>query len=115
MRNENVFKYFTNDIQLPNDYIKKINVINKSEVAHKDINEISSEELQEYFNTLTYYSNSYISKIIEQFSQAFKYAMNKDSLLLNPMYQTIVPKSTRQDKKIRALEINDQQDVLKLE
>ena len=63
-----------------------LNVINKSEVAHKDINDITSEELQEYFNTLTYYSNSYISKIIEQFSQAFKYAMNKGFLLSNPMF-----------------------------
>jgi integrase len=86
-----------------------LNVIDKSEVAHKDINTVTSEELQDYFNTLTYYSNSYISKIIEQFSQAFKYAMNKGFLLANPMYDTIVPKSTRQDKIIRALDIDEQQ------
>lgn len=86
-----------------------LNVINKSEVAHKDINDITSEELQEYFNTLTYYSNSYISKIIEQFSQAFKYAMNKGFLLSNPMYDTIVPKSIKKDKVIRALDIEEQQ------
>lgn len=86
-----------------------LNVIDKSEVAHKDINEVSSEELQEYFNTLTYYSNSYITKIIEQFSQAFRYAMNKGFLLTNPMYDTIVPKSTKQDKQIRALDIEEQQ------
>ena len=86
-----------------------LNVIDKSEVAHKDINDITSEELQEYFNTLTYYSNSYISKIIEQFSQAFRYAMNKGFLLTNPMYDTIVPKSIKQDKTIRALDIEEQQ------
>ena len=86
-----------------------LNVINKSEVVHKDINDVTSEELQEYFNTLTYYSNSYISKIVEQFSQAFRYAMNKGFLLTNPMYDTIVPKSTRPDKVIRALNIEEQQ------
>lgn len=86
-----------------------LNVIDKSEVAHKDINEVTSEELQEYFNTLTYYSNSYISKIIEQFSQAFRYAMNKGFLFTNPMYDTIVPKSKKQDKVIRALNIEEQQ------
>ena len=86
-----------------------LNVIDKSEVAHKDINDITSEELQEYFNTLTYYSNSYISKIIEQFSQAFRYAMNKGFLLTNPMYDTIVPKSIKLDKTIRALDIEEQQ------
>lgn len=58
-----------------------LNVISKSQVVHKDINNITSEELQEYFNTLTYYSNSYINKIIEQFSQAFKYAMNVDKIV----------------------------------
>lgn len=86
-----------------------LNVIDKSEVVHKDINNITAEELQDYFNTLTYYSNSYIKKIIEQFSQAFRYAMNKGFLLANPMYDTIVPKSTRQDKVIRALDLEEQQ------
>ena len=86
-----------------------LNVINKSEVAHKDINDVTSEELQEYFNTLVNYSNSYIAKIIEQFSQAFRYAMNKGFLLSNPMYDIVVPKSKREDKEIRALEIDEQQ------
>ena len=86
-----------------------LNVIEKSKVAHKDINNITSNELQEYFNTLTHYSNTYISKIIEQFSQAFRYAMNKGFLMLNPMYDTIVPKNKKQDKIIRALEIEEQQ------
>ena len=86
-----------------------LNVINKSEVAHKDINDITPEELQKYFNSLTYYSNSYIRKIIEQFSQDFRYDMNKGLLLTNPMYDTIVPKSSKPDKVIRALDIDEQQ------
>lgn len=86
-----------------------LNVINESKVAHKYINDVTSEELQRYFNTLTHYSNSYITKIIEQFSQAFRYAMNKGFLLLNPMYDTIVPKSEKSNKEIRALEIEEQQ------
>ena len=90
-----------------------LNVINKSDIAHKDINNIDSKELQDYFNTLTYYSNSYIAKIIEQFSQSFRYAMNKGFLLTNPMYDTVVPKSTKQDKVIRALDINEQQKLTK--
>lgn len=86
-----------------------LNVIEKSNVVHKDINDITSEELQEYFNTLTFYSNSYIMKLVEQFSQAFRYAMNKGFLLQNPMYDTVVPKSVRRNKVIRALEIEEQQ------
>lgn len=88
-----------------------LNIINKSDVAHKDINDITTQELQEYFNTLTYYSNSYITKIIEQFSQAFRYAMNKGFLLANPMYGTSIPKSTKSDKVIRALTIDEQKQL----
>ena len=88
-----------------------LNVIEKSEVAHKDINDISSEELQDYFNTLTHYSNSYIRKIIEQFSQAFTYAMNKGFLIQNPMCDTIVPKSTKEDKEVRSLDIYEQRQL----
>ena len=54
-----------------------IKVIEKSYISHKSIEEIDSEELQGYFNTLKDYSNSYIKKIYEQFAQAFKYAMDK--------------------------------------
>ena len=86
-----------------------LKVIDKSEVAHKDINDVTSEELQGYFNTLTYYSNSYIMKFVELFSQAFRYGMNKGLLLNNPMSDIIVPKSTRPDKIIRALNIDEQQ------
>ena len=86
-----------------------LNVIEKSSIAHKDINDITSDELQEYFNSLTNYSNSYIMKLIEQFSQAFRYAMNKGFLLLNPMYDTIIPKSEKQNKEVRALDLEEQQ------
>lgn len=86
-----------------------LKVIEKCDVVHKDINSITSEELQKYFNSITYYSTSYIRKIVELFSQAFNYAMNKGFLLCNPMFDTITPKSTRTDKVIRALDIDEQQ------
>ena len=88
-----------------------LNVIEKSKVVHKDINAVTSEELQDYFNSLTFYSNSYIRKIIEQFSQAFRYAMNKGFLLQNPMYDTVVPKSVKKDKEICALDIHEQKQL----
>ena len=48
-------------------------------------------------------------KFVELFSQAFRYGMNKGLLLNNPMSDIIVPKSTRPDKIIRALNIDEQQ------
>ena len=86
-----------------------IKVIEKSYISHKSIEEIDAEELQGYFNTLKDYSNSYIKKIYEQYSQAFKYAMDKGYIARNPMIDVVKPKSNKKDKVVRALEVEEQQ------
>ncbi len=91
--------------------LKTIEVIEKSYIAHKSIEEINAEELQGYFNTLKDYSNSYIKKIYEQYSQAFKYAVDKGYIVKNPIVDVIKPKSNKQDKVVRALEIEEQQQL----
>ena len=88
-----------------------IKVIEKSYISHKSIEEIDAEELQGYFNTLKNYSNSYIKKIYEQFAQAFKYAMDKGYIARNPMIDVIKPKSNKKDKVVRALEVEEQQQL----
>lgn len=89
--------------------LKTINVIEKSVIANKKIDELSSEEIQKYLNTLKNYSNSYIKKIFEQFTQAYKYAMNKGYIYNNPLNDVIKPKSNKKDKIVRALELEEQQ------
>ena len=86
-----------------------IKVIEKSYISHKSIEEIDADELQGYFNTLKDYSNSYIKKIYEQYSQAFKYAMDKGYIARNPMIDVVKPKSNKKDKVVRALEVEEQQ------
>lgn len=88
-----------------------IKVIEKSYISHKSIEEIDAEELQGYFNTLKNYSNSYIKKIYEQFAQAFKYAMDKGYIARNPMIDVIKPRSNKKDKVVRALEVEEQQQL----
>lgn len=84
--------------------------IEKCYLANKNINEISTEELQAYFNSLTdTYSNSSIQKFYFQFKSAFEYALNKGYIHQNPMYETIKPKSKKEDKKFDALEVEEQQ------
>lgn len=90
--------------------LKTINVIEKSVIANKKIDELSSEEIQKYLNTLKNYSNSYIKKIFEQFTQAYKYAMNKGYIYNNPLNDVIKPKSNKKDKIVRALELEEQQE-----
>lgn len=89
--------------------MKIISKIEKEEIGKKDISEITSEELQNFFNSLTHYSNGYMQKFIIQFSQAFKYAQNKGYIRLNPMTDTYTPKSIKSDKIVRAMEIEEQQ------
>lgn len=86
-----------------------IKVIEKSPIANKNIEDISSDEIQDYLNTLKDYSNSYIKKIYEQFSQAFTYAMNKGYIIRTPMIEVNKPKSNKADKIVRALEVEEQQ------
>ena len=94
-----------------NRTLKTIETIEKSYISKKNIEDISSEELQGYFNTLKDYSNSYIKKVYEQYSQAFKYAMNKGYIIRNPLCDVVRPRSNKQDKVVRALEIEEQQEL----
>lgn len=88
---------------------KTINVIEKNALVKRKIEDITSEEIQDYMNSLKNYSNSYIKKIMEQFTQAYKFAINKGYINKNPLVDVIKPKSTKTDKVVRALEIEEQQ------
>ena len=87
-----------------------IDVISKSYIATTKIDDLTSDEIQGYLNSIKHYSNSYIKKIFEQFSQSFKYAMNKGYIYRNPMNDVIKPKSLKKDKIVRALTVEEQQD-----
>ncbi len=89
--------------------LKIIDRIEKAGIGKKDISEITSEEIQDYFNSLTNYSNHYMEKFTEQFSKAFSYAHNKGYIKINPMADTYRPKSAKPDKILRALELEEQE------
>lgn len=89
-----------------NETIKKIE---ETDISKKNINDITGTDIQSYLNTLKNYSNSTIKKIKEQFTQAFREAMNKGYITRNPMADVIRPKSTQIRKPVRALEIDEQQ------
>ncbi len=89
--------------------MESIKIIEKSPMSKKNINDITSNEIQSYLNSLKDYSNSTIKKVKEQFSQAFREAVNKGYIVRNPMLEVIRPKSTQIRKPVRALEIEEQQ------
>ena len=86
-----------------------IRIINQCYLANKKIDEINSEELQGYFNSLTeHYSNSSIQKIFFQVKNAFEYSLNKGFIHENPMLEVLKPKSKKEDKVFHALQVDEQ-------
>lgn len=91
---------------------KTIDKIAKSSIADTKIDVLTSEEIQDYLNSLKDLSNSYIFKIYSQFSSSFKYAMKKGYIYKNPMDDVIMPKSKKPDKVVRALTFEEEQKFL---
>lgn len=91
--------------------IRTIKNIEKSPMSKENIDDITSEEIQSYMNTLKNYSDSVIKKIKEQINQTFKEAINKGYIVRNPMTEVIRPRSNKETRKVRALEIEEQQQL----
>lgn len=88
---------------------KTIEQIEKEPIGIKNIDEVTPNEIQQYLNSLQYLSNSSIKKVYQQFNQAFKIAINKGYLMQNPMTNVIQPRSVKEDKIVRALTVDEQQ------
>ena len=89
---------------------RTIEKIEKTPIGSKNIDRITPDEIQQYINSQTHLSNSSINKIYQQFNQTFKIAINKGYLMKNPMINVIKPKSIKQDKEVRALTFEEQQE-----
>ncbi len=86
-----------------------IEQIEKFPISKKNIDKITSDELQEFMNYHKYMSNSSINKLYQQLGTTFKIAINKGYLMRNPMINVLKPKSDKEDKKVRALTFEEQQ------
>ena len=88
---------------------KTIDKLEKYEFAKKNIDEIKSDEIQAYLNSLTHLSNSMIEKAHQSLNQTFRLALEKGYLMMNPMNGIVRPKSKKENKIVRALEVEEQQ------
>lgn len=89
--------------------METIVAMEKCELIKKNIDEITSDELQMYLNSLKNYRKNTIKKFVDQLNQAYKFAQNKGYIIKNPMFDTITPKSNKKPREVRALEIEEQQ------
>ena len=90
--------------------LRTIEKLEKTPIGSKNIDEITSAEIQEYINSVSTLSNSSINKIYQQLNQAFKIAINKGYIMQNPMINVIKPRSLKKDKEVRALTVDEQQE-----
>ncbi len=88
---------------------RTLKTIEKWELANKNIDELKSEEIQTYLNSLRHYSNSFISKIHELIYSAYVTAQKRGYIIKNPMVDVIRPRSDKEDKEVRAMTIEEQQ------
>ena len=86
-----------------------IDRLQKYAFTKKNIDEITSDEIQEYLNSLVHLSNSMIEKAHLQLNQAFRLAHEKGYIMQNPMASVFRPRSKKENKIVRALELEEQQ------
>ncbi len=51
---------------------------------------------------------------MEQFTQSYTLAMNKGYITKNPMLDVVKPKSTKSDKEVRAMTLEEQKSIYRL-
>ena len=83
-------------------------LIYQESFSNKKIKDITSEELNNFFNSLIKYSDSYIKKIHNQLTDAFKYAITFGYTDANPMNSFSKPQSQKTVQKINALTLEEE-------
>lgn len=86
-----------------------LSIIKKSDLADIPIQNVTKDNLQDFFNSLKDYSNSYITKIFTMVKMAFNEAIKEELIVKNPMLYVIKSKSNKQDKKVEALTLEQHQ------
>lgn len=86
-----------------------ISKIEKCDSMRKNVDDITTDDIQTFLNSLRIHSKNTIDKVINQLNQGFKMAQNKGYIRINPMCDVIKPKSIKQTDGIRALELEEQQ------
>ena len=75
----------------------------KENFSNKKIKDITFEELNNYFNSLERFSDSYIKKIYNQLCFVFKYSITNGFIINNPMLNINKPKSIQVTRKVKSL------------
>ena len=103
-------QYKSNNVNT-NTYITKkmyVEHIKKSAIGNITIQQITKVEIQDYLDTLTKYSNSYIHKIWVLLKKVFEIAVKDEVIIKNPMNSVDKPKSVQEPEEVLALTLEEQ-------
>ena len=103
-------KYATNMIKGTsyNSINYPLKKIKNSNLGNTNITKVTYKNVQDFLNTITNLSNSYIEKIIIQLNLIFNEAINRDYIYKTPMRNVIKPVSEKTDKKVEAFSVDEQ-------
>lgn len=86
--------------------------IKKSSLSGIGIQSVKPQQIQDYFKNITNYSNSIIGKDFGLIKRCFSEAIKRNIIIKNPMDSVRKPKSIKQDKKVRALTVDEQRKLV---
>ena len=98
-------------------FVRKRNVlkrIERSTLGAVQVQAVKESQLKAYLQSITNDSNSMIGKDYALLKRCFSEAVRRGILLKNPMETIRRPNSTRQNKKVRALTIEEQRKLVEL-
>lgn len=114
------YKYNTNKIK-DRTYIRNketLKQIDKStyNLSEMPIQNITINDIKQFLQTITDYSNNSISKIYGMITKAFRIAISEKYIVYNPCESELIekPKSKKQNKKVEALTIDEHKKLLKV-
>ena len=86
-----------------------LELIKNSKIKDIKVQKATQYQLQDFMDEMKKYANSYIDKIYEMLGRIFKEALKRDYIIKNPLLNVEKPKSEKEDKKVEALSIDEQQ------
>lgn len=90
-----------------------LNKIKDTELGNTPIQKVTYKTIQDFLNTITNLSNSYIEKIVIQLNSIFDEAINRDYIYKSPMRNVVIPISKQETKKVDAFSIEEQKELIK--
>ena len=108
-------KYKTNKIKETSygTISHSLNKIKDTELGNTPIQKVTYKTIQNFLNTITNLSNSYIEKIVIQLNSIFDEAINRDYIYKSPMRNVVIPISKQETKKVDAFSIEEQKELIK--